>query len=104
MQVMKLNELLSRAETLDWTYELYLPKNQPWTELTSCAILEPEEDEISNEVASYISQNKFKYILGVQAVQDIVINAKLQRPHANINDLFQAFLYYKENDAFITFR
>lgn len=103
MQLMTLNELLSCVETLDWTHELYLPMNETWTEITSCAVLESEEDEMSNETSDYVSQNNFKYILGIQSIQDIVSNAKTQKSNASTKDLFQAFLHYYRNDSFIAF-
>jgi hypothetical protein len=102
MQLMTLNELLSHVDKLNWTYVLYLPTNETWTEKTVCAILESEEDEISNEAKNYISHHNLRYILDIQTIQSIVSNAKLQKHDASIQDFFQAFLYYHKNDAFIT--
>lgn len=36
-------------------------------------------------------------------VEDIVANARAQKPAASEAELLEAFLYYYDNDAFITF-
>lgn len=41
--------------------------------------------------------------LGIQDIQSIVENAKLQKPNASVGDLLSAFVFYMENDAFINF-
>lgn len=42
------------------------------------------------------------YALGISALQDVVGNAKQQRPGCSLSDLMKAFLFYHRNDAFIT--
>jgi hypothetical protein len=103
MQLMQLGEVLSDVEAIDWTCDLYLPIDEPWTKVTSCAVLEEEEEELSPQSASYIAQNRLKYTLTIQDVKSIVSNAKLQKKEASIDELFQAFLFYFQNDAFIDF-
>jgi len=105
MQLMSLAELLVSAEALDWSHEVYMPMNEMWTEETICLVLEPEENEIPENSIEYIKQHNLKCIFGIDIVQDIVINSKLQDNgnEIDVHRLFQAFVYYYENDAFIQF-
>ncbi|CAH1544282.1 conserved hypothetical protein [Vibrio rotiferianus] len=42
-------------------------------------------------------------VLDGGAIEEIVDNAKIQLESPSLNDLFRAFVFYYENDAFITF-
>jgi hypothetical protein len=102
MQLMQLDELLNSVEAIDWTCDLYLPADATWTKATPCVVLEEEED-INPESASYIAKNHFRYVLTIQDIQGIVSNVKLQKGEASVDEFFQAFLFYVDNDAFIGF-
>ena len=41
--------------------------------------------------------------IGIQAVQQVVDNARQQLQNCSVEQLFDAFLYYYDNDAFIEF-
>ncbi|MBC8061296.1 MAG: hypothetical protein H7Y18_11595 [Clostridiaceae bacterium] len=47
--------------------------------------------------------NNMKYVLSMQDIQSIVDNANQQHVDCTENELYQAFLYYYDNDAFILF-
>lgn len=78
-----------------------------WTLDSISAIL--ESDEVPNEfedtpnagIPEFAKRNNLIQALPVTVVQDIVTNAKAQKPTASMEDLFRAFQYYYENDAFI---
>lgn len=102
MQRMTLGQLLGRSDALSWTSALYLPITAHTLSLsTPCCVLEEDEDEENAETANYVAQNDFKYVLGIQAVQDIVANARTQKSDVSSTELLGALEYYLKRDAFI---
>ncbi|HKI00990.1 MAG TPA: hypothetical protein VKK31_03335 [Thermoanaerobaculia bacterium] len=87
-------------EALPWNYALYLPSNQDWTLETLCAVLDPDDYGDDEEGPEFAVQNHLQYALGVQQVQDVVRFALAKNPQAPVADLFSAFLYYYDHDAF----
>ena len=98
-----LGEVLREAETLDRRHALYLPFDDVWDVGTLCAVLDPESGQGPDDVPAYAKENGLKYAVTISTLQDIVINARLQRPDANADDLTKAFLFYYDHDAFIVF-
>jgi hypothetical protein len=101
MKIMKLSDLLSGVEDLSWKGYLYLPKSEAWDLNTSCAIVDNEEDELSNK--KFIEDRNLKYALGIASVRGIVSNASSQKDDIELVDLLKALLFYYDNDAFIEF-
>jgi hypothetical protein len=98
-----LGAVLREADSLDGTHALYLPFSEVWTEATPCAVLDPGGGEGPEDAPPFARQYGLGYALGISAVQDIVSNARLQRPGVDTRDLVTAFLFYHEHDAFIAF-
>ena len=100
-ELMKLKDVLLNVKKLSWEDSLFLPKDKNWS-LDSVGYLfnldDLEEDE---EMPKFALDNHLSYVLSVADIQDIVDNANQQRQCSEL-DLFQAFLYYYDNDAFIT--
>lgn len=88
---------------------VYLPADKNWDIDSPCAVLESEEvppeleDEPDAGVPEIAKLNDLMQVLPVSTVQDIVANAKVQKPDATINDLFMAFKFYFQHDAFYKF-
>lgn len=95
--------ILINASELSWKDSLFLPKDEVWTLNTKCAVLNTDDLEEDEEEPQFASENNLIYALNIHTVQDIVNNAWEQRSNCLEEDLLKAFLYYYDNDAFITF-
>ena len=101
-----LDTIMDRSPN-DW---VYLSKDGgDWTLDTKAATLENEDypPELENEpdagVPEFARDNGLAPALTVPLLQDIVVNARLQRPEATLDDLLSAFRYYYDWDGFIQF-
>jgi hypothetical protein len=59
------------------------------------------EDEPDAEVPQFAKDNKLMQVVPVATLQDIVSNARAQKPSATLEELFEAFKFYFERDAVI---
>jgi hypothetical protein len=50
----------------------------------------------------FAQQHGLRYTLTVSALQDVVVNARGQQATLTVADLIQAFSYYFDHDAFMT--
>jgi hypothetical protein len=80
-----------------------MPFDKKWKLDTQCAVLDPNDCEGDAEVPEFAAQNGLSYVLSVQQIQDIQANATAQRQGLTDQELFEAFLYYYDNDAYIKF-
>ncbi len=94
------------ASDLAW---VYLPAEGEWSLDSQCEVLESEEvppeleDEPDAGVPDFAREHGLVQVLPVSTVKEIVSNAQLQRPKACVEELFQAFKFYYQHDAFIGF-
>jgi hypothetical protein len=102
-EMKRLGAVLNEINALNWQHALYLPFGVVWDEMTSCAVLDPNESEELAGVPPFAKENGIDYALGISAIQDIVANVREQRPAVETNDLTKAFLFYFRHDAFIIF-
>ncbi|HYG76983.1 MAG TPA: hypothetical protein VEK08_18400 [Planctomycetota bacterium] len=101
---MRLEEALLSSDKLQEGNALYMGGKGPWTLGSECAILDPEDSPDPGVVLPQLAvQNKLRFIMFVESLHDIVINAREQIPEASISQLLEAFNYYCENDAFMEF-
>ena len=100
---LKLQDILSSPETLHWAHGLYMPRDSEWDLETPCLVWDVDDCEADSDEPKEAVDRGFKYVLGIQAVQGIVQNARTQLPRASSTDLLNAFIYYFEHDAFIDF-
>jgi hypothetical protein len=88
---------------------VFLPTEGKWRLESKSVILKLEEvppemeDEPDAGVPEFAKQNHLTTALCVSNIQDIVNNAKMQILNPSDEQLFEAFMYYHENDAFIDF-
>jgi hypothetical protein len=101
--------LLNSSSSLDEEAWLFLPTKGILSQKTPAfvAILEEvppqRESERDAGIPAAALLAGYRPKLPVASVQDIVINAKTQRENAKNSDIFSAFIYYLEFDAFINF-
>lgn len=95
-----LGEILGNDSRFALGHFLYLPMDEVWQLETKCAVLAQSDLDGVPDVAQ---QNRLSYALGISAVQDIVANAREQNAGVTLAQLLQAFLFYYDHDAFITF-
>ena len=87
---------------------VYLPEDREWSLDSKCAVLESEEvppgleDKPNAGVPRWAIENGLMQAVPMSVMQDIVTNALSQKPRAGLEDLLRAFIFYWENDAFIS--
>lgn len=102
-----LSETLLSIETFSIKCWLYLPSEVSWTLDSPSLVLESEEVRPEQEsdpdagVPEIARQLNMMQALSIAEVQDAVANAKSQKPDVSVSELFDAFLYYYDNDAYM---
>jgi hypothetical protein len=102
-----LKEVLLSIEQKPSTAWVYLPQDKEWNLESRSAVLQSEEvppeleDEPDAGIPEIAKANGLMQALPVTVVQDIVRNIRAQKPDATIVDLFRAFEFYYQHDAFI---
>ncbi|OMG72256.1 DUF7716 domain-containing protein [Burkholderia ubonensis] len=84
----------------DFSGRLYLPP-APWTLDTVGAFAPDTTDPDEDTVPDIAKQPGWRITLNSATIEDIVINAHEQVDDPSILQLFDAFVFYVENDAFI---
>jgi hypothetical protein len=99
-----LGAILASINQLPPHYALYLEGNKPWKESSRGAVLNSNdiEDLDRDDRPRFAIEHGLKYTLSVADVRDIIDNTKQQKQNASISDILEAFNYYYDNDAFIT--
>ena len=75
--------------------------DEKWSLKTHCVVLNPDKCEGGGESPDAAVQRGLSYVLSVQQLQDIRANAVAQKQGLTEQELFDAVLYYYNNDAFI---
>lgn len=103
-----MSELVSVRQILQSPEEysgwLYLP-DPPWN-LDSRGVFAADDkdaDPADDPRPDIAKANDWQEVLDSGSIEDIVTNAKAQIGNPSSQQLFDAFVYYFENDAFITF-
>lgn len=95
-----LQQILERPG--DFSGWLYLPP-MPWTLDTAGAFSEDTGADEGIAVPAIARQSGWQVTLDSATIEDIVINAHDQIDEPSMAQLFDAFVFYIENDAFILF-
>ena len=104
---MNLEQLLKEVEKQSPAAWVYLPKNRQWSLDSDSAVLESEEvppeleDDPEAGIPEFARKNNLMQVLPVTVVQDVVRNAKAQKPDVTTAQLFDCFIHYFEHDAFL---
>lgn len=102
MVAVTIREVLKKTDLFQgW---LYLP-DKPWTLATEGIFV--KEDRDADPSAPFppavLSPCQLKETLDAAGIEDIISNAEHQLGKPTLENLFAAFLFYMENDAFIEF-
>lgn len=104
MNTLHLKELLTNIDEIDWDLALYVRSSEKLSLDAKCIVLDPEETEDPDgSTYEFAIDSGFTYCLSIADIQDIKSNACQQLENPTVDSLFEAVLYYIENDAFITF-
>ncbi|CAN7603422.1 hypothetical protein LJR230_004327 [Trinickia sp. LjRoot230] len=98
--VVSIRRILEASSEFSWW--LYLPP-QPWTLETEGAFSPYTKDADPANIPAAAKHNGWEATLNSDAIEDIAANAVDQVDNPTIDPLFEAFLFYFENDAFILF-
>jgi len=105
-QLKTLREIFRSAAALDENAWVYLPEGE-WSLNTTAAVLRSDDvpPELENEpdagVPQFAKERGLRQVLPASTVQEIVNNARAQKPNASVDELLKAFTFYHKNDAFI---
>jgi hypothetical protein len=110
-KIQPLRELLLEIGNMDVGLEepagwLFLPKDRQWTLESPAAVLELNEvppgteNEEEVETPELAKSHGLKRVLLSVDIQGIIDNARQQKSDVDLNEIFGAFLYYYEFDAF----
>ncbi|MEH7353856.1 hypothetical protein V7150_09780 [Neobacillus drentensis] len=102
-KMIRLEEVLLNPNDYSWADSLFLPENKNWNIKSPAAVLNLDDLEEGEEAPQFALDNNLIFVLNIQEVQDIVENANQQREECSVNDLFDAFIFYYRNDAFISY-
>ncbi|AFQ49445.1 hypothetical protein PI86_11720 [Burkholderia sp. A9] len=86
----------------DFSGWLCLPP-MPWTLDTAGAFAEDDRDADADTPPAIATQPGWRVTLASTTIEDIVINAHDQVDEPSVAQLFDAFVFYVENDEFILF-
>lgn len=101
-----LRAVLERIEELEDTAWLFLPAKEPWQITSSAAVLQMEEvppeleDDSEAGIPELAKTAGLMPVLPISTVQEVVANARSQRPNVDVPLLFDALLHYYDHDAF----
>ena len=99
-------ETIMERSTRAW---VYLPSKGGWNLKSESATLESDEipPELEDSPGAGIPRlaihHDLAQIMPVSTVQEIVSNVRAQKPIFSTEDIFRAFTFYYERDAFMRF-
>ena len=100
---MTLAYIIEHAQNFPWNFALYLPRNSEWTRDTPATVLDPNDCADDEEDPPLAMANDLRCALSIQEIQSVVENARQQLSRPGGDELFRAFKYYFDHDAFIKF-
>lgn len=104
MEKITIKDVLINCEKFEWSDALFLPEAEVWSLETQGIIWDPDDvEDDEEEYPEVAKENKLFCSISIQTIQGIVDNAKQQVKACSIEQLFDAFLFYWDHDAFITF-
>jgi hypothetical protein len=92
-----LQEVLANSCSFSWRDALYVFPGKPWSLQTNCIIHDVDDvEDDKSDLPNVVIEHGFEYVCGMQAVQSIVDNAKMQITAPSEEDYLAAFLFYQE--------
>ena len=103
-QMITIKDVLMDASNLHWSDSLFLPEDEEWKLETKGIVWDPDDVESDeDEVPKIAEENGLFCSIGIQAIKQVVDNVRQQLGSCSVEQLFEAFLYHYDNDAFIEF-
>ncbi|QDU31654.1 hypothetical protein ETAA8_68140 [Anatilimnocola aggregata] len=102
-RLITLSQFLQSPDDFPWNEAIYLPANKPWSLNSTLAVWSADDYE-EGEEPDIARTNCLRYALGVSSGQDIVANAKQQKPVLTLDELLDAFMFFYKHDAFISIK
>lgn len=102
-ETIELKSLLLDVEQFPWNEHVYMSNEGKWSLNSSCYIFNLNELADDEEEPKFAVENNLRCVLSIGDIQDVVINMKQQKENCSEQDLFNAFMYYYENDAFFVY-
>jgi hypothetical protein len=102
MVAVTIREVLDKSDTFNgW---LYLPK-EPWSLDTEGIFIKEDKNADPSDPfpPAILEPCHLKEALDAAGIEDVISNAEAQLGSPSIHQLFEALLFYIENDAFIEF-
>ena len=99
---MTINDVFQQLDQLQWSDCIYLPPGHP-TLATPCIVHDPDDVDPGKDVPDIAESLGYAEGLGIDDLRSVRDNAKLQGRGPTTDELLQAFTYYLQHDAFITF-
>lgn len=104
-----MNDLVTIRQILNQENEyagwLYLPP-RPWTLDTKGIFVKKYKDadpESNDHIPGFIVADGWDVVLDAAGIEDVIYNAEDQISDPTEEQLFRAFMFYVDNDAFIDF-
>jgi hypothetical protein len=94
-----LGHVLSQPESFDLSHSLFLPETEVWANDTECLVLAQSDVDGLPEEARV---RQLVYAIGIAQIVDVFANLKTVRSSPTAGDVLKAFLFYYDNDAFIS--
>ena len=88
-------------EGLPSGYALYVVGTHPFDVDARCALLDVEELDDPDEHPALVGEHELNYTLSTDQMEDIIVNAQLQKTDVTPAELVDAFNFYLRTDAFI---
>lgn len=106
MKKITIKALLQSQENLPNTWFFLPPDKDRWA-LNTVGIFSMDSSEFEPDSEEYLPKeylnNGWIEVLDLNTIKDIVENATSQKLDLSINELFDAFVYYYDNDSFLNF-
>jgi hypothetical protein len=96
--IQRLGTVLQHVDAMNPSHCLYLSFEQRWTVDSDCLVLATSDIDGTPDAAV---ENGMEYVIGLDAVQDAIVNAAQQVPVLTAQQRFDAFVFYYDNDAFL---
>lgn len=98
-----LKELLWDAEAFPWNEHLYMRRGEEWSLASDCFLFDLDDLADDEDDPQTAEENGLECVLSVADVQDIAANLREQNRNCTAEELFAAFVFYYENDAFFEY-
>lgn len=102
MSSVTIRELFERLDKMNWSDFIYRPPGS-LTLASPCLVHDPDDVAPGNELPDEARRLGYVEAVGIDDLRSIRNNARMQGRTPTEDELLEAFSYYLDNDAFISF-